>query len=98
MNNLRQFILFAEEGKIYKRTLEDRQHQAKCINVVTNAIVLWNTIYIGKVIEQLESEGWDIVAEDLQHIFKNTHVYSFVLKIRTNGTERSCRLRPDRPH
>ena len=23
---------------------------------------------MGKVIEQLESEGWDIVAEDLQHI------------------------------
>jgi TnpA family transposase len=68
MNNLRQFILFAREGKIYKRTLEDQQHQAKCMNLVTNAIVLWNTIYMGKVIEQLESEGWDIIAEDLQHI------------------------------
>ena len=29
------------------------------MNLVTNAIVLWNTIYMGKVIEQLESEGWD---------------------------------------
>ena len=68
VNYLRQFILFAREGKIYKRTLEDQQHQAKCLNLVTNAIILWNTIYMGKVIEQLESEGWDIVAEDLQHI------------------------------
>jgi len=68
MNYLRHFILFARGGKIYKRTLEDQQHQAKCLNLVTNAIVLWNTIYMGKVIEQLESEGWDIVAEDLQHI------------------------------
>ena len=41
MNNLRQFILFAREGKIYKRTLEDQQHQAKCMNWVTNSIVLW---------------------------------------------------------
>ena len=48
--------------------MEDQQHQAKSLNLVTNAIVLWNTIYMGKVIEQLESEGWDIVAEDLRHI------------------------------
>ena len=57
VNYPRQFILFAREGKIYKRTLEDQQHQAKCLNLVTDAIILWNTIYMGKIIEQVESEG-----------------------------------------
>jgi TnpA family transposase len=98
MNNLRQFILFAREGKIYKRTLEDQQHQAKCINLATNAIVLWNTIYMGKVIEQLESEGWDIVAEDLQHIsparFEHVNPYGrirFDMKDKLNGQLRPLR-------
>jgi TnpA family transposase len=68
LHYLRQYILFAREGKIFKKTLENQQHQAKCLNLVTNAVVLWNTVYMGKVIEQLESEGWDIIAEDLQHI------------------------------
>lgn len=68
INSLRQFILFAREGKIYKRTLEDQQRQAKSVNLVTNAIILWNTVYMAKVVEQLEAEGWEIIAEDLQHI------------------------------
>lgn len=98
MNNLRQFILFAREGKIYKRTLEDQQHQAKCMNLVANAMVLWNTIYMAKVIEQLESEGWDIVAEDLQHIspcrFEHINPYGrfrFDMKNRLKGQLRPLR-------
>jgi TnpA family transposase len=98
MNNLRLFILFAREGKIFKRTLEDQQHQAKCVNLVTNAIVYWNTIYMGKVIEQLESEGWDIIAEDLQHIsparFEHINPYGqlkFDLEDKLNGELRPLR-------
>lgn len=68
LHNLRQFILFAREGKIFKRTHEKQIHQAKSLNLVTNAVVLWNTVYMGRVIEQLQREGIKIDLADLEHI------------------------------
>jgi hypothetical protein len=65
---------------------------------VTNAIVYWNTIYMGKVVEQLESEGWDIIAEDLQHIsparFEHVNPYGqlrFDMEDKLNGQLRPLR-------
>lgn len=68
LHYLRQFLLFAREGKIFKRTHEAQKEQAKSLNLVTNAVILWNTVYMGKVIEQLQEEGITISPEDLAHI------------------------------
>jgi len=35
---------------------------------VTNAIIVWNTVYMQAVIEQLKQEGYVINESDLQHI------------------------------
>ncbi len=50
--------------------------QASCLTLVTNAVVTWNTVYIGAVVEQLKAEGQEIAAEDLAHVSpaRFTHV------------------------
>lgn len=68
LHNLRKFLFFANEGNIRKRFPEEQQTQANCLNLVTNAIVLWNTIYLQAAVEQLKLEGVEIKDEDLNYI------------------------------
>jgi len=35
---------------------------------VTNAIIVWNTVYMQAVIEQLKQQGYVVNESDLQHI------------------------------
>jgi TnpA family transposase len=68
LHSLRKFLFFANEGNIRKRFPEEQQTQANCLNLVTNAIVVWNTVYLHAAVEQLKSEGVEIKDEDLSHI------------------------------
>jgi len=65
---LRQWLMFAEEGKIRKSQLQDQANQASALTLVTNAIIVWNTRYMQAVIDQLKEEGYPVNEEDLAHI------------------------------
>ena len=73
MHFLRQFIFFANEGKIRRNQEEDQTNQASCLNLVTNAVVTWNTVYMTAVIEQLKKEGHKFEEEDIAHLSPARH-------------------------
>jgi TnpA family transposase len=69
LHSLRQFVHFANEGKIRSHLEEEQINEASCLNLIVNAIVLWNTIYMqAVVIEQLRKEGYQIKDDDLKHL------------------------------
>jgi TnpA family transposase len=68
LHALRRFIFFANEGQIRKRQREEQFNQANCLNLVTNAVVAWNTVYMAAVIEQLKAEGHTVNDEDVAHL------------------------------
>jgi TnpA family transposase len=35
-------------------------HQASCLNLVTNAVIGWNTVSMTAVVEQLQQEGYPV--------------------------------------
>ena len=39
-----------------------------CLNLLTNAVVVWHTDYMQKVIAQLRAEGYPVQDEDLAHL------------------------------
>ena len=43
----------ANEGKIRHHYDEEQLNQVSCLNLVTNAVVLWNTVYMSAVLDQL---------------------------------------------
>jgi len=57
LHALRNFLFLANLGQIRRRALEDQANQALCLTVVTNAVILWNTVYMARVLEQLRAEG-----------------------------------------
>ncbi len=51
-----------------KDTRNDQLNQAACLNLVTNAVVVWNTVYMWEVIGELKREGQQVEDADLKHL------------------------------
>lgn len=69
LNGLREVIFFGQHGQLRKRQLEEQNNQVSCLNLVVNCVVVWNTVYMTAVVEQLRKEGQTILEEDLAHIW-----------------------------
>jgi TnpA family transposase len=68
MHALRNFLFVANERQIRKRDPEDQLNQAACLNLVVNAVAVWNTIYMQAALEQLKKEGHEINEKDVEHL------------------------------
>ncbi len=55
-------------GAIRQRHEEELTNQASCLNLITNAVVTWNTMYMEAAINQLRSEGYQISDEDINRL------------------------------
>lgn len=79
-------ICHGQRGEIRKRYREGQEDQLGALGLVTNAVVLWNTIYMDAAKNYLEQQSTVIKEEDearlspLQHEHINVlgH-YSFIL-------------------
>jgi hypothetical protein len=63
------FAFFADEGTIRRKQTEEQMHQAACLNLVTNAVMVWNTVDMQAVIDQLEADGYRVEGSDIAHLF-----------------------------
>jgi TnpA family transposase len=79
-------ICHGKRGEIRKAYREGQEDQLNALGLVTNAVVLWNTLYMQAALKYLQSEGMDSQPEDrarlspLQHRHLNVlGRYSFAL-------------------
>src|SRR2546430_3162893 len=57
LHALREFLFFANRGTLRRKQEEAQTNQAGCLNLLTNAVVAWNTVYMTAAIKQLRAEG-----------------------------------------
>ena len=57
LHALRRFLFFAHQGQVRRGQPEDQANQASCLNLVTNAVIAWNTVYMAAVIDRLKVQG-----------------------------------------
>ena len=67
-NALARAVFFNQLGEIRDRSFEQQRYRASGLNLVTAAIVLWNTVYLEKAVETLRHQGIDVDGDLLQHI------------------------------
>jgi len=91
LNGLREYVFFGQHGQLRKRQLEEQNNQTSCLTLAVNCVVVWNTVYMSAVVEQLRAEGKEVKDEDLQHIWptRTEHLnvygkYHFNLEEATN--------------
>lgn len=62
-HNLYRAIFHGRNGKLYQTYFNGMEKQLNSLNVVTNAVIYWNTLYLEKVLDQMELEGYDCSEE-----------------------------------
>ena len=76
---LKAYLMFANRGVLGRKSDEGLQHQVGSLNLLANAVILWNSVYMTEALEQLEREGYVIDPEALMHIwptrFEHINVY-----------------------
>jgi TnpA family transposase len=68
LHALRDFLFVADKGVIRRKQEEAQTNQAMCLNLVTNAVVVWNTVYMQAALDQLRTGGTPVQEEDLVHL------------------------------
>jgi TnpA family transposase len=68
LHGLRAFLWFGGDGIIRKKQENDQQITARSLNLLTNIIIVWNTVYIQEIVKQLQLEGFQINQADFEHI------------------------------
>ncbi|OCA52459.1 Tn3 transposase DDE domain protein [Photorhabdus namnaonensis] len=79
-------ICHGQKGEIRKRYQDGQEDQLGALGLVTNAVVLWNTIYMQAALDHLRNEGETINEEDEARLspLKHAHInmlghYTFTL-------------------
>jgi TnpA family transposase len=63
-HSLARDLFHGKRGELYQRYREGQEDQLSALGLVINIIVLWNTLYMDAVLQQLRSEGHSILPED----------------------------------
>ena len=55
MNGLARAIFFGKQGELRERTLQNQLQRASTLNIIINAINIWNTIYLKNALKYLKT-------------------------------------------
>jgi len=79
-------ICHGRRGEIKKRYREGQEDQLGALGLVTNAVVLWNTMYMDAALNHMKDKGTDVSQADMSRLspLQHSHInvlghYSFVL-------------------
>jgi TnpA family transposase len=85
-HSLARNVFHGKRGELYQRYREGQEDQLSALGLVVNIIVLWNTLYMDAVLDQLRAEGYDVRPEDEARLspFGHEHInmlgrYSFAV-------------------
>ena len=67
-NALARAVFFNRLGEIRDRGFEQQRYRASGLNLLTAAIVLWNTVYIERAVNALREQGQEIDTDHLQYL------------------------------
>jgi len=67
-NALARAVFFNRLGEIRDRSFEQQRYRASGLNLVTAAIVLWNTVYLERATHTLRRHGPSVDDGLLQHL------------------------------
>ncbi|MGE7307798.1 Tn3 family transposase [Priestia megaterium] len=65
MNGLARAIFFGKQGELRERTIQHQLQRASALNIIINAISIWNTLHLTKAVEYQKRTG--SFNEDLLH-------------------------------
>ncbi|WP_040534773.1 Tn3 family transposase [Legionella drancourtii] len=78
-HQLAKKLFFLNRGVFKTSDYEEIMNKSSCLSLVSNAVLVWNTHHIQKVVDRLRAEGYVISSEHLQKIsplmFKHIQIH-----------------------
>lgn len=76
-------LFFAHRGEFRSGDAEEIMNKASCLSLLSNAVVIWNTLRITEIVSQLRAVGHVIADQDLARVSPPMHGH-----VIPNGTYR----------
>jgi TnpA family transposase len=67
-NALARAVFFHRLGEVRDRTFENQRYRASGLNLAVAAIILWNSVYLGRAVDELRARGEAVPDDLLAHI------------------------------
>ena len=67
-HSLARVTYFGQKGEVRQRYREGQEEQLGALGLVVNAVVLWNTLYMHRALEEMRGRGMQIVTEDIERL------------------------------
>jgi len=67
-NALARAVFFNRLGEVRDRSFEQQRYRASGLNLVTAAIVLWNTMYLERAIQEMVAKRDNLDSDLLQYL------------------------------
>lgn len=88
-HDLARWLFFANRGEFRTGDYEEVMNKASCLSLLSNAVLVWNTLAITKIVTQLRTNGEAVPEEDLAHVSPLMHHH-----VIPNGTYRFTHPNP----
>ena len=67
-HTLAKWLFFANQGAFRTGDYEEIMNKASCLSLLSNAVLVWNTVQIERIVGQLRAAGHIVLDEDLARV------------------------------
>jgi len=74
-HTLAKWLFFANRGEFRDADVNEIMNKTSCLSLLSNAAVIWNTIHMQKIVDQLRAAGETVKDEDLARNWPLLHAH-----------------------
>ena len=72
---LAKSLFFANQGGFRSGDYEEVMNKASCLSLLSNSVLVWNTVHIAGIVEQLRAAGHEVKDADLARVSPLAHAH-----------------------
>ena len=72
---LAKWLFFANQGAFRTGDYEEIMNKASCLSLLSNAVLIWNTVQIERLVAQLRATGHAVLDDDLARVSPLLHAH-----------------------
>ena len=72
---LAKWLFFANQGAFRTGDYEEIMNKASCLSLLSNAVLIWNTVQIERLVAQLRATGQAVLDDDLARVSPLLHAH-----------------------
>ncbi len=72
---LAKWIFFANQGDLRSGDYEEVMNKASCLSLLSNAVLIWNTVQMTRIVAQLRAAGQQVEDTDLARVSPLAHAH-----------------------